>query len=131
MVLNKPHLSVPEQFKMASDRECNHVYAGRPNSDFYTSSVQQHLFGPAAFMPDFKAQMWPSGPCMNTLQDKGPACPPQFFCTNSVCPPDAVHSGHGQCENIWQPRVQTKANFLPQKSNTAKSQTHARASIVY
>ena len=133
MLNNKPHLSITQTTfcKMASYRECKHVYPGRPNSDLYISSVQQHLFRPQAFMPDFRAQTWPSGPCMNTMQGPEPACPPQFFCTNSVCPPDAVHSGLGHCENIWNPRVQTKAEFLPQKSNHAKSHTKARAAIVY
>lgn len=118
---------------MASYRECNHVYPGRPNSDFYTSSVQQHLFTREAFMPDFKAQMWPSGPCMNTKQEPGPLndCSPQFFCTNSVCPPDAVHSGHGKCENIWNPKVQTDAMFLPAEKSHSKSHSNKRSDLVY
>lgn len=114
---------------MASYRECEHVYSGRPNSDFYISSVQQHLFNREAFMPDFKAQMWPSGPCTPSHPEpNGPGCPPQFFCTNSVCPPDSVHSGHGKCENIWHPKHQTDAAVLPEKSGLLKNM---RSKLVY
>lgn len=114
---------------MASYRECRHVYPGRPNSDFYISSVQQHLFRREAFMPDVKAQMWPSGPCKNTLQGPPPSCPPQFFCTNSVCPPDAVHSGHGKCENIWNPTIQTNAEM--KQPNHPKHHSQDRANLVH
>ncbi len=88
----------------------------RTDNNLYVSSVEQHLYEPSRMMPDFRAQMWPSGPCKNTMQGPEPSCPPQFFCTNSVCPPEYVHSANGQCENIWDRRKQMNAQFVPQKT---------------